>query len=91
MFFFLHMTKNIILQYARDHNTDRSNCCPFLQADLREEKRQAAWNNQAFSDKVKVYVIRVIINIVVIILLGGSLALIAYTAQTMIKVGYHPL
>lgn len=56
-----------------------------ITADLREEKRQAAWNNQAFSDKVKVYVIRVIINIVVIILLGGSLALIAYTAQTMIK------
>ncbi|XP_063445690.1 transmembrane channel-like protein 7 isoform X2 [Mytilus trossulus] len=56
-----------------------------ITADLKEQKRTIDWNGKEFSDRCAIYFKRVVINLLVIILLGGSLALIAYTAIQMIE------
>ncbi|XP_076075031.1 transmembrane channel-like protein 7 isoform X4 [Mytilus galloprovincialis] len=56
-----------------------------ITADLKEQKRTIDWDGKEFSDRCAIYFKRVVINLLVIILLGGSLALIAYTAQQMIE------
>ncbi|XP_071128746.1 transmembrane channel-like protein 7 isoform X4 [Mytilus edulis] len=56
-----------------------------ITADLKEQKRTIDWEGKEFSDRCAIYFRRVVINLIVIILLGGSLALIAYTAIKMIE------
>lgn len=56
-----------------------------ITADLKEQTRTELWDLKKFGDRCAIYFKRVVINLLVIILLGGSLALIAYTAQQMIE------
>lgn len=56
-----------------------------ITADLTEENRIASWEQKDLRGRCNIYFKRVVINLLVMILLGGSLALIAYTADTMIE------
>lgn len=56
-----------------------------ITADLKEQKRIEFWEKKDFKERCTIYLIRVVINLLVIILLGGSLAAIAIAAQKMIE------
>lgn len=55
-----------------------------ISADLLEERIKMKWESKSTIKRCRIYFIRVTINLLVLIMLGGALYLIAFTAQKMI-------
>ncbi|KAJ8318741.1 hypothetical protein KUTeg_003832 [Tegillarca granosa] len=55
-----------------------------IKADLLEERIKMKWESKSTIKRCRIYFIRVTINLLVLIMLGGALYLIAFTAQKMI-------
>ena len=57
-----------------------------LQADLNEQKKSWRDSEMELSDRAKLYLKRLFINLVVICLLAGAMYLIVFTVEEMLKV-----
>lgn len=57
-----------------------------LQAELQDSKKKEAWKRKPFLDKLIVYCFRLVINVLITLLLGISLAAIYKVTEKMMEV-----
>lgn len=60
-----------------------------FQAELQDSKKKEAWKRKPFIDKLIVYCFRLVINILITLLLGISLAAVYKVTEKMMEVCYR--
>ncbi|XP_021359860.1 transmembrane channel-like protein 7 isoform X2 [Mizuhopecten yessoensis] len=68
----------------RGANIKRANLKTDIKADLQEQSLKLKLSKQTMKDKCQLYMIRLVINILVLALLGGACYLIAFTTEKML-------
>lgn len=60
-----------------------------FQAELQDSKKKEAWKRKPFIDKLIVYCFRLVINVLITLLLGISLAAVYKVTEKMMEVCYR--